>query len=154
MVNAKRFGNRPVVDAKKRIYFEILRKHVVNAVRYDKKKCAIAGGCKDGFSDYGLVEVEIGANKSFFVFENKVVRYTTPRKLRDGLTNWDKTGDWDLPEGVYYLLPPTISAVTETRERYNRKRLAARKDWQGPRGERGYTPSPRHVAFLKAGNAK
>lgn len=101
--------------------FNILSEHVKNAVCKDKNKCVIV----QALSATGKVlSAEVGASITTIVTRRGVERYQTPKVLRDGLSNFDLTGQWDLPEGRYELMPVTKSQTKKAVRDKARQRRA------------------------------
>lgn len=131
-----------VIEATRRLVFEITAANVSKAVRYEKGKCVVALALKDRKD---IADVLIGASVSTVTFTSgKIVRYRTPAILRDALNRWDRTGEWGLPVGKYYLeIPVKRIAVAAKKSpakvvRFystGRKRVPAR--------------NPRHIHFLR-----
>lgn len=121
-----------IAEATCRLMFVITASHIASAVRHCKEKCVLALALK-GRKD--VLTVLIGASVSTVTFTSgRVIRYKTPAILRDGLNEWDRTGDWCLPIGQYYLdVPDKKPTVKKTKSKNavsyyatGRKRVPAR----------------------------
>jgi hypothetical protein len=92
-----------LTDATRILTFEITDDDVLHAIRKDKANCVIAQALK---ATPGVLSVEVGITSTRITTADKVTRYRTPYVLRDALSNFDQTGHWDLPSGVYLIHPP------------------------------------------------
>ncbi len=99
-----------VCDAKRKLVFEITADDVTQAKRHDKRNCVIACAMK---TMPGITSVEVGADIVRVNTPEGRTRYRTPDKLRAALMEFDKTGHWNLPAGVYALTPPPPSLSQE-----------------------------------------
>jgi hypothetical protein len=92
----------------------------ISAVQHDKNSCVVARVVR---RDPTVVTVVIGVCSAKITFTNgKTVRYAVPQELRDGIKNFDKTGNWALPAGRYYLEIPKKAV----KKRTGRKRIYIR----------------------------
>lgn len=75
----------------------------------DPTKCVIAQSLKATFGPLtgGIIDCNIGKTIAEIKLHaiKTVLRYSVPKVLGDALAHWDKTGDWGLEEGSYYLNP-------------------------------------------------
>ena len=140
-------------DANRRLMFEITQDDCDTACRLNKNDCVIAKALQAVVP--GLERVEVGATITLIFSNNAAWRYVTPTKLRDGLVAFDSTGVWNLPLGVYALLPPPPAERLEAiRKRVQTLPKARQSDRSGkPYLATGRnTPrriNPRYMAFLE-----
>lgn len=100
-----------LTDAARKFVFEITNEDISKAQRYNKNYCAIARAVR---ATPGVIGVEVGAKTSRIrTSDGSVRRYMTPSQLALALTKFDKSGEWDLPPGVYKLNPPPPSERLE-----------------------------------------
>ncbi len=92
-----------VQDANRKLVFEITAQDVKEAKRHDKTHCVIA--CAVG-SMPGVKGISVGASTVRVRTDAGIRRYATPKNLKEALTEFDATGFWALPAGVYTLNPP------------------------------------------------
>lgn len=129
------FEGKPVVDAKRRLYFEIdPKKDCERACRLTKDDCVVARAIKAGMP--GIRDIRVGASTTFVRLATKWIRYKTTKALRDGLNRWDATGAWKLKKGAYYLNPPSPAALLGL------KRGASPTDPNRNHGSKGMFPKP------------
>lgn len=131
-----------VSEATCRLMFVISAGIINKAVRHSKGKCVVALALK---SRADIADVLIGASVSTVTFTSgRVMRYKTPAILRDGLNRWDRTGDWALPEGTYYLEVPKKPIVKYTKHKSKNKVTVYANG-------RKHAPAcnPRHIEFLR-----
>jgi hypothetical protein len=108
-----------VEDAKRPLVFEITEQDVKDAKRYDKSHCVIACAVRAVPGIQGIfVGTSIVRVKSSF----GIRRYMTPLNLKRALAEFDDSGNWALPAGVYALKPPVKCL---TKEVLTKKRNAA-----------------------------
>lgn len=100
----------------------ITKQHVKKAIPRDPCNCVVAQALS---ADPRVLSCEVFAHITTLVTRSGFERYQTPKALRDGLENWDNTGDWKLKPGVYTLLPVTKSQTRKARREGARKRRAA-----------------------------
>ena len=113
-----------VSEPRKPLRFEITPKHCDGAKRVGPCNCVIAQALMNKFGAR-LLEVQVLPTITCLMWSGGVThRYQTPRILRTALENWDKTGQWDLPPGVYELLPVHKSQTRRAQtERAKNRRL-------------------------------
>jgi hypothetical protein len=93
-------------EATESLAVNITQKHVKLAKehRHDKKYCVISQALR---ANKTVSDAVVGASITTVTFTNgRSVRYCTPPELKEGLTYWDRTGDWKLPVGTYHLEVP------------------------------------------------
>lgn len=132
-----------VLEASCRLMFVITLAHIGNAVRHSKGKCIVALALK---SRKDIADVLIGACVSTVTFTSgRVVRYKTPAILRDGLNKWDRTGDWSLPVGKYYLEVPNQPPAVKYKKHKSKNKITVYANG------RKHAPAvnPRHIEFLR-----
>ena len=93
-----------VEDAVNPLRVWITKNHCDKAHRSDGRQCVIAQALREVIP--ALNDVEVGSNITKVNVNGKIIRYSTPPRLRAGLREFDQTGEWKLPEGMYLLLPP------------------------------------------------
>jgi len=96
--------SRKVVNAKVPLRFEITKKHVRLAKKCDASGCVVAQAVLDAVGEM-LDNVQVGSNVTKVVTDNRVIRYTTPKSLREAIPHFDRTGEWKLKTGTYQLSP-------------------------------------------------
>lgn len=134
---------RTVKDATRPITFTIDRSHAKAATCRDPEACVIARALSATFGDL-FQGVHVGATVTKVFNEGRVIRYATPSSLRKGLLHFDETGEWDLPDGEYKLLPP--SPTMRLGARPNRwKRVHEKKTSPGRDAFRGRAMPSRKV---------
>ncbi len=85
--------------------FGVTAENIACGVRCDPTSCPVALGLRDRGGD-ALLEVRVMKTITELIWSGGVLaRYATPAVLRDGLKNFDDTGDWKLLPGSY-VLPP------------------------------------------------
>lgn len=133
-----------ILDAKQRLWFSILPKHVQRAKRLSKDDCVLAQALKDR---PGIVAVLIGASVSTVTIKNRVTRYRTPPVLREALNHFDRTGYWGLPAADYFLdvMPPPAEKIKSKGKNIVRFYANGRK--------RRVPLNPRLIEFLKTKKA-
>lgn len=110
-----------LLEPRKPFGFNIFSEHVKNAVCKDKNKCVIV----QALSATGKVmSAEVGASITTIVTRRGCERYQTSKVLRDGLSSYDLTGKWDLPEGYYELMPVAKSQTKKAVRDKSRERRA------------------------------
>lgn len=141
-----------VVEATEPLSFSITVKHIALAVefgRQDKKKCVVSQALR---AIRDVKEVITGAAVTLVTFTNgQIVRYRTSWVLRAGLINFDRTGQWKLPVGIYQLLPP-LTCQTMKYQRKANALLKVRRETEGVyhmRIIRNVAPNPRHMEFVR-----
>ena len=90
------------------VSFEITKEDIKKAVCKDPSKCVVAQAIRRQFTMAGEgTGIEVGSNisKVFIAGIETVFRFFTSGKLGDSLKEFDTTGKWPLPPGVYKLLP-------------------------------------------------
>lgn len=137
-----------LVDAKRSFLFSIDNQDVKIAKRHDKNHCVIACALRDVL---GISKVEVGARTVRVWNGGKVVRYMTPTYLTTALKNFDSTGKWNLPDGVYRLNPPPVSQTLEgkTIQRAAEQRKAHRRKYPAKRNNKMRQINPRVIEFAK-----
>ena len=96
-----------VEDATRRFVFEITKEDVKNAVPRNPERCVIRQAIHHTLPM--ITEIWVGASVTVLtVRETKTdefvkYRYGTPHILNVALNQFDQTGDWGLPPGIYYL---------------------------------------------------
>lgn len=131
-----------VLNAVSRLIFVITAGMIGKAVRYEKAKCVVALALKDRKD---IADVLIGASVSTVTFTSgRVVRYRTPTILRDALNRWDRTGDWELPPGTYYLEVPA-----KPKTKYVKHKTANVVTFYTSGRRRRAARNPRHIEFLR-----
>src|SRR5688572_15748471 len=95
---------RRVVNAKVPLRFEITKKHVRLAKKCDATGCVVAQALLESVGEM-LDHVAVGSNVTKVVTDSRVIRYTTPTRLKEAIPHFDRTGEWKLAPGVYYLAP-------------------------------------------------
>lgn len=94
-------------DAIYPLVFVIKNKIKHQAKCYAKNECVIAVVLSKAIPGIDGVEVSGSLVKIVLMGSNKIYRYQTTSKLRNALVAFDKTGEWDLPDGTYTLRVPT-----------------------------------------------
>jgi hypothetical protein len=93
-------------DATTALRFMITKKHVKTAVCMDPQKCVIAQAIREALPDH-VSAIHVGGKITKVVDTSGLtLRYMTPEKLAKELRNFDKTGLWGLPDGMYRLNAP------------------------------------------------
>lgn len=111
-------------EPRKRLMFEITQAHCEIAVQNDPCNCVIAQAFHDKFGD-GLAAINVLPTRTKLIFsDGRIHRYCTPSVLRDALSEFDRTKHWNLPEGVYYLLPIPKSESADKKREQSRMRRA------------------------------
>jgi hypothetical protein len=96
---------RKVKDATKTLTFRITYSHVARAKCSNPNECVVAQGLKDLFGDL-FEEVYVGGSIIKLVTKTEVIRYATPKALREALIAFDEKKGWRLPPGEYTIRPP------------------------------------------------
>ncbi len=93
-------------DATKPLEFEILAEHVAAASCGDPEQCVVAQAVRAHCGDLFDV-IQVGATVTKLTRADGIkVRYRTGAILRRALIQFDLTGKWNLPAGIYKLKPP------------------------------------------------
>lgn len=141
-----------LTDAKRSLAFEILKEDVARAKRHDKNFCVIAQALQ---AAPWIKKVEVGARYSRVWQGTTVWRYMTPAILRVALNEFDRSGHWGLPAGVYVLKAPTPGRTLQWESEYEKTRTAAqraRKKKRNPDRKGVHTPralNPRVIEFAR-----
>jgi hypothetical protein len=113
-----------ISEPRKSLLFSINENHVCNAKRSDPCQCVIAQALIEKYKE-SVLEVHVLATAITIILSGgRMMRFRTPKVLREGLTNFDETGEWNLPVGVYKLEPVQKSQTRlHQRERAKKRRL-------------------------------
>ena len=98
------YGVRKKENATIAMRITILPEHVKKAKCGDPANCVIAQALLATFGDL-LNHCEIGSKVMRIITDTKVIRYSMTNQLSRALIIFDKTGQWGLPPGDYWLLP-------------------------------------------------
>lgn len=121
------------MDATKPLSFEITKKCCQLAKRRDSQGCVIAQALHASIGD--LCEgIFVGSNIIKIVTSDRIVRYTTPYKIRKQIPDFDKTGEWNLPLGQYTLQPVPLSRRLGSHKRWDKWRKTKKKKNQPRKG--------------------
>jgi hypothetical protein len=143
-----------VKDAIRKLGFEITKEDVLSAIPLDKSHCVIHNAIQNSLPF--VTEIEVGARVTVLTTRDSrsgsqiKMRYHTPDVLKNGLNTFDKTGNWDLKPGAYYLLPPSNCErlATIAAARANRGKIKKEpKQW--PAGRPKAPLNPRYIAFFQ-----
>lgn len=94
-----------ISEPRKPLKFFIKKKHVECAVRGKPCECVIAQAFMDQHGN-DLLNIEVRATVTTLIWAGaRVERYATSELLREALRRFDNTGQWNLSEGEYELLP-------------------------------------------------
>jgi hypothetical protein len=133
-----------VLDAERSLKISIRTIHIKRAIQATKDNCVIAQSLKDRPD---VVDVLIGSAVCQVEFTNgSILRYRTPKALRIGLNHWDKSGDWKLPEGEYFLevIPPS-----QRKEAVKERAKVSVVSQVFKRTRKKHRINPRHIEFLR-----
>jgi hypothetical protein len=134
-------------EPRNRLKFEITAKHCNSAVRKNPCKCVVAQALY-ARCGVNLAAIHVLPTTTTLVYlSGKISIYRTPRILRDGLKSFDETGEWDLAEGTYYLLPRKKS--DQPGERAKRKLDPNRKHSNKGTRARAKNLDPRMITLRK-----
>lgn len=100
---------RVVEDAVFPLNFTITAAHVRKALCKDPANCVIAQAVRAQYG-FQFEMILVGASIIKVYMKGKVIRFATPKNLREALRRFDRTKLWDLPAGTYTIHPPTKTA--------------------------------------------
>ncbi len=99
-------NGRIIKDSQLPLFFDIKPAHVKKAKCKDPEHCVIAEAMRDAFG-FQFESVLVGASITKIIMPHMVMRFATPKVLREALKVFDNTGKWNLPPGTHALQPPT-----------------------------------------------
>jgi hypothetical protein len=157
-----------VRDAKKRLKFVVTEAHVRIAKGDEESECVVAQALSEALPDEVINSIGECVSKVLHIESGWLDRYMTPANLRAAIRHFDKTfretgrGVWNLPPGVYYLLPPTGNTrLVENQGEEGRDRLKKRwQNWEqkfeangssgtGKNGHRSRPIPPRQITIIR-----
>jgi hypothetical protein len=91
----------------------IQSKHTKKAVRSNPSECVVAQALLEHFGNAHkkITDVRVGSTRTNVVMGDKMVGYKTPYEFRKAIPNFDRTGEWEVPEGEYVFTPVMKSIV-------------------------------------------
>jgi hypothetical protein len=92
-------ASKLVVDAKKSVKIVVKDAHKKAAKRCKGKECVVAKAFDDSNIGEYYEGVEVGLTVTKITCNGKIVRYATPLSLKPIITEYDKTGVWNFPQG-------------------------------------------------------
>lgn len=95
---------REVILATSPLTFQVRPRHIKRAECDDPRNCVIAQALTEHFADI-FEYAEVGSHRTVIVTPDRIVKYLTGAKLRNGLVTFDITKKWPLPPGEYTLYP-------------------------------------------------
>lgn len=107
-----------VVDATEPCPISITVKDIDTAVCGDPSKCVISAGLTRKFGK-DFVAAEVGRTCTKVILTDKILRFSTPAKIRRQLPVFDETGMWDLGPGKY-----TLDLFVKAPNRFDKKRYS------------------------------
>ena len=110
-----------LLEPRKSFKVYVSQDHRVNAVCKDKNNCVFAQALS---AIESVMSAEVGATITTIVARRGCERYQTPKLMRNGLENFDLTGQWDLSEGWYEFKPVPKSQTKKAVREEARKRRA------------------------------
>jgi hypothetical protein len=99
------FEGLPVVDAKKRVEFQISKSDISNSKKKDPSMCAAAVACQRKFH---TKETRVFLTRTYIKTADKWVRYATPPAISREIVAFDRGANFE--PGVYVLSPINPSA--------------------------------------------
>ena len=90
------------VDATKDLEFQVKQAHVWGARVKDPCNCVLARALQDHFGST-VDRIVVGMTVTKVYAGNRITRYKTPEWARQCLINFDITGKWTQPIGLYSL---------------------------------------------------
>lgn len=117
-----------LLEPRKALKFSITPKNVKCAKKGDAEACVIAQALKHKFHRE-LTEVRVckSITKLYFRALDRIERYQTPPELSKALPRFDRTGQWNLPDGVYELKPIAPSQKLARKNENQRRRRQEKK---------------------------
>lgn len=97
-----------VVDATRKLAFAITAASIKQARCKDPGNCVVALAVRNALGDM-FDGIEVGSSIIKVYCPGRIIRYGTPKVLRDQIPEFDRTGKWSLPVGQYILMPPAPS---------------------------------------------
>jgi hypothetical protein len=133
---ASESGLYTVEDAKKPLKF-FIEKEIENAIPRDGCECQVAKAIQDALPF--LDAVEVGGSITKVIYGGRVIRYATSQTLRNALRSFDEGKGWNLPAGMYRLLPPKgYRALSKNYDRNTaKKKTTAWKNWRKKKNTSG-----------------
>lgn len=139
-----------MIEATEPLGFTIRDRHCKNAKKKSKSFCVVALALLENKQ---ILSVVVGATVTLVTFvTGKVVRYRTPKELREGLISFDRTGKWNLPVGEYEFLPPKKYQTRKAQRKANlenRERRLAGIVVYDMENKRSVVVNSRHMEFLR-----
>lgn len=109
---------KPVIDATEPVTISVTVKDIDTAICGDPSKCVIAAGLTRKFGK-DFVGAEVGRTCTKVILTDKILRFSTPGKIRKQLPVFDETGMWDLGAGKY-----TLDLFIKAPNRFDKKRYS------------------------------
>jgi hypothetical protein len=116
-------------DAKKPFRFFIKPRHAVLAKRRNESWCVVAQGASEAHPNDIVVSIGPSVSKILDRESGHITRYGTPSRLKDGLSHFDKTGNWGLPPGDYALTVPSGAVKLKGNQTPEQKKQGERR-WE------------------------
>lgn len=104
-----RINGKKVVDAKKPLKITITARDANGASRRDPGNCAAARAIVRGYREEGATGARVHLGRTYIEYDDKWVRYNTPRSLKTEIVSFDRKTNPEYSCGEYNLAPPSPS---------------------------------------------